>query len=93
VIEAPVPDIAAKITEMLAAAQQIVNQIGPWGKVRLPPPTAKDAEIRMTFLVSDGIYIGQGAFRTLEREAMSAPLMQSSGQLFKMIVDFALGTK
>jgi hypothetical protein len=93
IIESPVADIANKIREMLAASQQTVNQIGPWDKPRLPPPAAKNADIPMTFLVSDGLYFGQGAFRTLEREAMSAPLIQSAGQLFKMIVDFALGPK
>jgi hypothetical protein len=90
IIEAPIPPIQAKITEMLGEAQSVVNQIGPWDKVRRAPPTSSEAEIRMTFLVSDGLYFGQGAFATLEREAMSAGLVRTSGQLFKMIIDFAV---
>jgi hypothetical protein len=93
VMETAPPNLLAKATEVLAAAQQIVNQIGPWDKTRLPPPTPKEADIRMTFLVSDGLYFGQGGFQNLERDPMSAPLIRSSGQFLNMVVDTALGTK
>ena len=44
--------------ELVAVSQPVVNQIGPWDKQRLPPPVA--GNVRMTFLVSDGLYFGEG---------------------------------
>jgi hypothetical protein len=49
-----------KIAELFQKAQQLVSKIGPWDKERLPPPKRGDA--RITFLVSDGLYFGQGRF-------------------------------
>ena len=44
--------------ELVSASQPVVNQIGPWEKQRLPPPKA--GNVRMTFLVSDGLYQAVG---------------------------------
>jgi hypothetical protein len=93
VMETAPPDVHAKAAEVLAAAQTIVDKIGPWDKTRLPPPTTKEADIRMTFLVSDGLYFGQGGFGNLQRDPMSAPLIRSSGQLLQLVVDAALNRK
>lgn len=90
IMETAPANIAAKTDEVLAAAQTIVNQIGPWDKARLPPPTAKQADIRMTFLVSDGLYFGQGGFANLQRDPMAAPLIHHSGQLLQLVVDAGL---
>ncbi len=93
VMETPPPNVHAKATEVLAAAQTIVDKIGPWAKPRLPPPTPMEADMRMTFLLSDGLYFGQGSFANLQRDPMSAPLVRFSGQLLQLVVDAALSPK
>jgi len=93
VMEAAPPNVVEKATEVLAAAQTIVDKIGPWDKPRLPPPTADKVDIRMTFLVSDGLYFGQGEFRALGQDPMSAPLIQSSGELIQVVVEAAMSQK
>lgn len=93
VMETAPPNVHAKAAEVLTAAQTIVDKIGPWAKSRLPPPTPVQADMRMTFLVSDGLYFGQGRFRDLQGDPMSAPVVQSSGQLLQLVVDAALSHK
>lgn len=86
VLEGGAPtQIADKAKAVLGASQRIVNAIGPWKKKRLPPP--KTGMIRMTFLVSDGLYFGEGELRIMQTEELAAPLVQSSGELLQMIVD------
>jgi hypothetical protein len=40
--------------ELIAISQPVVNKVGPSDKKRLPSPKAGD--VRITFLVSDGLY-------------------------------------
>jgi hypothetical protein len=78
-------NIESKSKEVLSASQRIVNAIGPWDKNRLPPP--KTGMIRMTFLVSDGLYFGEGNLSVMQTEQLAAPLVQSSGELLQLIVE------
>ena len=75
--------------ELVAVSQSLVNQIGPWDKKRLPPP--KQGKVRMTFLVSDGLYFGEGPFDAIQRDPLGGPVMAKATQLFQRVV--ALGTK
>jgi hypothetical protein len=78
----PVANLAV---EIISIAQPVVNQIGPWDKQRLPPPKAGDA--RLTFVVSDGLYFGEGSFETPQQDAMSGPIIAKAGQLLQRIVE------
>ncbi len=77
-------DVVEKGRELLAASRPIVNQIGPWDKQRLLPP--KRGNIRLSFLVSDGLYFGEGEFGVMEREALAAPVIRCAGQLLQLVV-------
>ena len=89
VVEGGAPkQIEDKAKTVLSASQRIVNAIGPWEKKRLPPP--KKGMIRMTFLVSDGLYFGEGELRIMQTEELAAPLVQSSGELLQLLVDTLL---
>jgi hypothetical protein len=46
--------VTAEGRAVLVAAQNVVNRIGPWDKARLPPPPK--GNVRMSFVVSDGLY-------------------------------------
>jgi hypothetical protein len=78
-----------QVQALLAASQDAVDRIGPWDKPRLPPPQA--GGIRLTFLASDGLYFGQGAFETMAREAMAAPIIQQATELLQLVVAMPRG--
>ena len=81
--------IEALAKELIAVSQPVVNQIGPWDKPRLPPP--KPGNVRMTFLVSDGLYFGEGPFSLLQQDQMAGPILAKATQLLQRVVE--LGVK
>ncbi len=80
--------LVEKAEEVLRASQFVVNQSGPWDKQRRPPPTG--ALARMTFLVSDGLYFGEGPFNVLLGDRFAAPVMKAAGELLHVLVEMAL---
>jgi hypothetical protein len=79
VVEGEVATLKPTLTALFAAAQTVVNTIGPWAKSRLPPPPK--GNLRLTFLVSDGLYFGEGAMNDLIRDPMAGPVFQRAEQL------------
>jgi hypothetical protein len=75
--------------ELVSTAQPVITQIGPWEKQRLPPP--KVGNVRMTFLVSDGLYFGEGPFGALQQDPMAGPVLAKATQLLQRAVE--LGAK
>jgi hypothetical protein len=73
------PAIDAKIRKLFQEAQPIIEKIGPWGKPRLPPPPT--GQMRLTFLVSDGLYFGQGTMRDLGRSPLAGPVVTAATEL------------
>ncbi len=71
--------------ELVAASQPVVDQIGPWDKKRLPPP--KPGNVRLTFLVSDGLYFGEGAFESIEQDPMGGPVLAKATVLLQSAVE------
>jgi len=74
-----------EIREVITTSKPIVAAIGPWDKERLPPP--KMGNIRMTFLVSDGLYFGEGPMEAMQREALAAPLISAATRLLLKLVN------
>jgi len=77
------------VKRLFAVAEPVVTQIGPWDKPRLPPP--KQGAVRLTFLVSDGLYFGEGPMSVMQREAMAGPIIQQATELLQAVV--ATGVK
>src|SRR6185436_9017307 len=75
--------------ELVAAAQPVVDKIGPWEQPRLAPPGA--GKVRITFVVSDGLYFGEGPLAALQRDPMAGPILARASELLLRVVD--LGTK
>jgi len=89
VFEPPPPaNIAGKAEELLRVSQLIVNRIGPWDRPRLPPPAGD--RVRMTFLVSDGLYFGDGEFADLMRDQLAQAVMNAASELVDRLVNTAL---
>ena len=73
------PTVDQKIRNLLAAAERVIEKIGPSTEPRLPPP-ASDL-IRMTFLVSDGLYFGQGPAESLQQDPLGGPVIAEATEL------------
>lgn len=63
----------------------IVKNIGPWDKARQSAPTKGNA--RITFLVSDGLYFGEGAINVLFNDPMASTAIKSATQLMQYLIE------
>jgi hypothetical protein len=72
------------VDNLFAAAQPIVAAIGPWDKPRRAPLAR--GQIRMTFLVSDGFYFGEGPLEAMQREPTAAALIGRATELLQTVV-------
>jgi hypothetical protein len=81
-------DLLEQADELLRVSQHIVDRSGPWGRPRLPPPSGD--LIRMNFLVSDGLYFGQGSYSALMEDALAPPVINAAILLLEMLVEPAL---
>ena len=73
------PIIDTKIRKLFQEAQPIIEKIGPWNKPRLSPPPA--GMMRLTFLVNDGLYFGEGTMRDLGRSPLAGPVVTAATEL------------
>jgi len=87
-VESASPDLIDQAGELLRVSQPIVDRSGPWDRPRLPPPEGD--LIRMNFLVSDGLYFGQGSYSALMEDAFAPPVINAALRLLHMLVDAAL---
>lgn len=85
VVEADDTPLAGLAKELVAASRPIVEKIGPWEEQRLPPPKA--GNVRITFLVSDGLYFGEGPYAVLQADDMAGPILAKAAQLLQEVVD------
>lgn len=88
IFEGGAPEVEALAKELVAASQSLVNAIGPWDKKRLPPP--RPGNVRITFLVSDGLYFGEGPFKALQQDTMGGPVLAKAAQLIQVAVEAGL---
>lgn len=80
---------ANKITDKLFEnSQKIVQQIGAWDKPRRPNPTK--GNVRITFLVSDGLYFGEGPIDVLFNDQMANPALTNATELMKYLTEKSL---
>jgi hypothetical protein len=80
---------ANKITaDLFENSQNIVNQIGVWAKPRRPNPTK--GNVRITFLVSDGLYFGEGPINILFNDEMASPALTNATELMKYLTEKSL---
>lgn len=67
---------------------KVVNQTGAWDKPRRPAPTK--GNVRITFLVSDGLYFGEGPMDVLFNDALAGPALLSATYLMKYLTEQVL---
>lgn len=88
VFESAPPAVEAKAKELVSVSQPVVERIGPWDKPRLPPP--QKGNVRMTFLVSDGLYFGEGPMALMMKDPMAGPIIQKATDLLQLAVAAAV---
>jgi hypothetical protein len=81
------PSLQPHVQRLFAASEPVVARIGPWERPRTSPPAP--GNVRLTFLVSDGLYFGEGPMSTMERDAMAGPVIQRGAELLQIVVPMA----
>lgn len=76
------------VQRLFAAAAPVIERTGPASQPRRPPPTGSSA--RITFLVSDGLYFGEGPMADLQRDPLAGPVIQRGVELLQASVALAL---
>jgi hypothetical protein len=67
------------IGQLFTNSITVVNKIGPWEDVRRPFPT--DGMVRLSFLVADQLYFGEGPFDVLANDPMGGPVIDAATKL------------
>ncbi len=75
--------------DLFANSRNIVDQIGAWDQARRPAPVKGD--LRISFLVSDGLYFGEGPTNVLFNDAMAAPALLKATELMRCLMQRDLG--
>jgi hypothetical protein len=87
IFEGPMPALAPHVKQLLEASQAVVAKIGPWDKARLPPPVR--GHVRLTFLVSDGLYFGEGPMSVFRRDPMAGPVVAAATTLLQHVAEMS----
>jgi hypothetical protein len=74
----------AAIDDLLAAAQAVVDVIGPWDGPRRPPPSK--GNVRLSFLTPSGLHFGEGKFKAIESDGLSGPVFHRGVALMQALI-------
>jgi hypothetical protein len=85
IFEATPPTMEDERKKLMRASVDAVAKIGPWDKPRLPPPAT--GNVRFTFLVSDGLYFGEGPLSVMQRDPIGGPVLLTASELLMKIVN------
>lgn len=88
VFEGGPPEVEAMAKQLVSISEETVAKIGPWDKPRLPPPSR--GNIRLSFLVSDGLYFGQGPFGMMQSDPSAAKIINKATQLLQLAVSVSV---
>lgn len=86
--ESPSEESDKIIEDLFRESEIVLKQIGPWDKLRLQYP-ATDI-VRISFLVSDGLYFGQGGIDVFFNDQRSAPILKCGSELMNFLIDKSL---
>jgi hypothetical protein len=72
------------VQRLISDSSQVVARIGPTDQPRRPPPRGES--VRITFLVSDGYYFGEGSMKSIQQDALAGPVIQRAVELLQAAV-------
>ncbi|MVM31973.1 hypothetical protein GO755_18125 [Spirosoma sp. HMF4905] len=73
------------VGQLFSDSLNVVKRIGPWDQARTTFPG--EGMVKLTFLVSDGLYFGQGPFDVLQNDSMGGPVIDSATRLMTYLID------
>jgi hypothetical protein len=74
--EHPDDSMDGQIDALIAAATDVVRQIGPWEGER--PAAPPRHQIRLSFLTPGGLHFGQGPFDAISADPMGGPVVEAA---------------
>jgi len=74
----------------MRVSQFAVDRHGPSDEPRRPPPDGD--MVRLSFLVSDGTYVGEGSYEVLMDDPVGGPVLTAGGELLVRLVDTVVKT-
>jgi hypothetical protein len=84
-VDAAGSPLQAMAAQLLSSADPVVARLGPWDKGRLPPPAG--GNVRISFIVSDGLYFGEGPFEAMQRDPLAGALIEQASRLLQKVVE------
>lgn len=78
-------------SDLFSKSENIINNIGAWDKPRRPFP--KKGDVRITFIVSDGLYFGEGPIDVLFNDPIGAPALLSATNLMIYLTENSIENK
>ncbi|CAN5779137.1 hypothetical protein BH11BAC3_BH11BAC3_27310 [soil metagenome] len=89
--ETTTTDSSVIINKLFNESENLVKQIGPWNEDRRPFPV--NGNVRLTFLVSDGLYFGEAPFEVLHADPMAGSVINATLALMTFLIDKGLSTE
>jgi hypothetical protein len=74
----------------MRVSQFAIDRHGPSDEPRRPPPDGD--MVRLSFLVSDGAYIGEGSYEDLMSDPVGEAVLTAGGELPVRLVDTVVKT-
>jgi len=90
-IEKDVPSLRAPRQALLSAAQEVVDELTPIEDIRSPPPQA--GNVRITSVVSDGLYVGEANLEALTRDPLGGPVLRATSDLMNAVLEYSKANK
>lgn len=81
------PDVSRAAQRLVELATPVVAKISPMENGRQPPPKAPS--VRITFVVSDGLYFAEGPFEAIQRHPATGPLMGQASNILSKLADMS----
>ncbi|MBI3437543.1 MAG: hypothetical protein HY054_02610 [Proteobacteria bacterium] len=72
---------------LLRGAQDVVDELTPLQELRWPPPKAPN--VRVTSVVSDGLYVGEANMGELTQDPLGGPILRATSDLMTAVIDYA----
>jgi hypothetical protein len=91
IFEGAPPEVVVKANELMRVSQFAVDQHGPSDEPRRPPPDSD--VVRLSFLASDGTYIGEGSYEALMNDPVGGQVLTAGGELLVQLVDTVVKAK
>ncbi|MFZ1307515.1 MAG: hypothetical protein WAT20_02260 [Ferruginibacter sp.] len=70
--------------DLFAKSEEVIKLIGPWDQPRKPPPAK--GNVRLSFLLSDGLYFGEGPIQVLFNDPMASAPLNSATLLMQYVM-------